>query len=259
MIRRLSPIPMLFCCAVSAILFSLFTVWVQVGALSLEYLRTEQLYVHRNILDGVAASPNQYRILSEYIVNGVVQVLSTLGVPQATTAGFVSFRILQNLTIFLLVWRYFTKLGLDVYVTLLGMSILAWAMSRSLYDSNLSFNTYSDIIFYLGAALAILHNRPAWIIPIVGLAALNRETSGLIPLLLIAYSWATKSDPARRKHDFMIAAIALALFAVVFLGLRYAYGIRTFYRPTGMSPVSKFSNTISFAISLGWNFSGRWE
>src|SRR5262249_40146241 len=153
----------------------------------------DQLSRHMNVLQGHAGNSWQYRILSTYLVEWLIRGLRNLGIPHPITSGFILFRIFQNTLIFLLAAFYYQKLGLNTYVMLIGLSLLAWGMTHALYDSDLQFNTYSDIIFYLAAGLIILLDRYAWLIPITGLAALNRETSGLIPFMLIAYGLWTKS------------------------------------------------------------------
>src|SRR5262249_43587237 len=231
--RRKLLLVSIFLC--SAILFSLLTVFWQVTALSLVYLPTEQLARHRSILEGTAGNPYQYRILSEYLVEGFIRAFTSLGVSQPITSAFILFRIIQNTVIFLLASLYYKKLGLNPYVTLIGLSLLAFGMTQSLYNSDLAFSTYSDIIFYLAAGLVILHNRAAWIIPIVGLAALNRETSGLIPFMLVLHCLYIKPDKNALKRDIVIGTVALGLYTFVFFSLRYAYGVdRRLMSPQGI-------------------------
>jgi hypothetical protein len=98
-------------------------------------------------------------------------------------------------------------------------------MTHALYNSDLSFNTYSDIIFHVAAALVILHNRYGWVIPITLVAALNRETSGLIPIMLLTYDmWKCRGWP--EKGTIVIALIALAFYAGAFVALRAVFGWR---------------------------------
>jgi len=209
------------CCA---ILFSLFTVYYQVTQLGLEYLETSQVNRHVRVLQGNAGNSWQYRILSTYLVEWIIRGLTNLGFPRPILTGFILFRIFQNTLIFLLAALYYQKLGLNTYVMLIGLSLLAWGMTHSLYDSDLQFNTYSDVIFYLAAALIILLGQYAWLIPITGLAALNRETSGLIPFMLIAYGSRAKSSNKPQNIAIMIAAISCGLYAVIFFSLRRVYG-----------------------------------
>jgi len=214
-------ISIFLCCG---ILFSLFTVYYQTTQLGRAYLETIQVSRHVKVLQGNAGNSWQYRILSTYLVEWLIRGLTNLGFPQPILSGFILFRIFQNTLIFLLAALYYQKLGLNSYLVLIALSLLAWAMTHSLWDSDLQFNTYSDIIFYLTAALIILLDRYTWLIPITGLAALNRETSGLIPFMLIAYSFWTNFRNKPQKIALMIAAISCGLYATIFFGLRHAYG-----------------------------------
>ncbi len=217
----------------SAISFALLTVFAQVKELGLSYLETSQLSRHMNVLLGKAGDAWQYRIFSEYLVEGIIVALRNLGFQHPITTAFISLRIFQNTIIFVLASLYYKKLGLNTYVTLIGLSLLAWGMTHAFYDSDLQFNTYFDIIFYLTAALLILHNRHAWIIPVAGLAALNRETSGLIPFLLISYSLYTKAEKGQRSIAMIIAAIACGLYTIIFFGLRLTLGPQPLIEPYG--------------------------
>jgi len=63
--------------------------------------------------------------------------------------------------------------------------LLAFSIKNGFYDNDLSFNTYFDVIFYLSAVLLILKRRYFWVVLLMIPAALNRETSGAIPLLML--------------------------------------------------------------------------
>ena len=254
-----------------AVLFSLLTVFFQTSQLGIAYIQGSQLTRHRAVLEDRSNDPWQYRVLSEYVVEGWLQALTTLRVPTPVVAAFVSFRVLQNTLLFLLAALYYRKLGLDVYSVLIGLTLLAWGMTHALYDSDLSFNTYSDIIFYLLAGLAILEQKYAWIIPITALAALNRETSGLIPLMLIAVqvygdketrrqgdkgtggteeaalkgtwlkrTWLQRSQLRQtwRKpgSGVGIATLALMAFVATLVLVRQAYGPRPLFLPYDRRP-----------------------
>jgi len=118
---------------------------------------------------------------------------------------------------------------------LIGMAVLAWGMSYSNYDSDLSFNTFFDIIFYLLAGLCILKGKFIWLIPITFLAALNRETSVLIPLLLLSVSIFVLPKGALQK-TMPVFIIAVAIYAAVFIGLRLLYGKQEVVLPYGHYP-----------------------
>ena len=85
--------------------------------------------------------------------------------------------LLQNAALFLLAAFFYRRLGLSERAAACGMAVLAWAIVHSFFNSDLSFNTFSDILFYLIAGLLILARRDMWILPLSVLAILNRETS----------------------------------------------------------------------------------
>lgn len=226
-------ISVVLCCA---ILFSLLTVFVQVSALGLPYLEKNQIARHRAVLKGTSWNPWQYRVLSEYLVEGVILLLTDLRFPRPVAGAFIMFRFFQNMLIFVLAAYYYKKLGLNTYVTLIGLSLLAWGMTHSLYDSDLQFNTYSDVIFFLSAGLVILYRKYVWVIAITGLAALNRETSGLIPVMLFADRMYLEPRNNESKKYVLVAAVALVLYVIVFFGLRYTYGNRPLFTSYGNRP-----------------------
>jgi hypothetical protein len=228
---RIVAAAVLICCS---ILFSLFTVFAHVRELGFDYIgEGRQLKRHTEVLSGTAPSPWQYRVLSEYMVEGVIVALKKAGAPRPTLVGFISFRVFLGALIFLLAGLYYRKLGLTTYLTLIGLSLLAWGMSYAYLDSDLQFSTYFDVLFYLAAGLLILHGRYPWIILITGVAALNRETSGLIPFLLVSGYIAFKEDRPASRKIILTAGAALLLYAIVFVALRYSYGPRELFVPHG--------------------------
>jgi hypothetical protein len=227
------PVITLLCCA----LLSLVTVFMQVRTLGWAYLESGQNVRHTDILEGRAGSPYQYRLLSEVAAQGLIGLAGALGSLHPVGTGFVAFRVLQNFVLFWLAALYYDRLGLGLASRTLAISILAWGMTQSLYDSDLAFSTYSDVAFYLAGGLLVLADRIRWLVPLVILAALNRETSGLLALLAVGArppgnpvsGW---SADRRLLHTTMAGLLA---FAAVFFGLRILYGWRSFVEPYGIS------------------------
>lgn len=227
----------LFC----ALLFSLFTVIIQAR----EIIRVSEQGIdalqeggfqadnHQQMMAGHRGNPFQYRIFSEWVVEGFIQALKSTSFPYPSATAFLGVRLLQNLLIFLVAAYYYKKLGLTTYGAILGLAILAWSMTQALYAADLQFNTYSDVLFYLLAGLAIAYRRYLWIIPIIVLAALNRETSGLIPFMLIADQLQIRPTLNAPRRNLTIAGIALVLYAAIFIGLRIAYGPQELLVPYG--------------------------
>lgn len=200
---------------VCVILLSLFTVFMQVKALGLTYLRSWQLERHNAVLQGTAYGHWQYRVLSAYLVETVMIICKTFHVPSPVVTAFIGFRVVQNILLFWLAFLYYRKLGLPFMHTLVGLSLLAWGMSHAFYNSDLQFSTYTDVMLYLLAGIVILDNRYLWVLPITILAALNRGTSGLIPAMAgisgyLTYTFSYRSpaslnegEKKRQSHALM--------------------------------------------------------
>jgi hypothetical protein len=234
--RILSVVFVLVC----ALLFSLLTVYLQVMSLEKPFVfyleQGLQMQRHTAVLQGTAVNPWQYRILADYLVEGAIWLFQNLDIPRPIASAFIAFRFVQNLLIFLLAYLYYRKLELSPAHALLGLSLLAWGMTYAYYDSDLQFNTYFDIIFYLLAGLLILANKPLWIIPLMFLAACNRETSGLIPFMLLALvlpAGAENRDEGARRKTLIVAGIGLAIFALIFFILRVIFPDRPVSMPYG--------------------------
>jgi hypothetical protein len=188
---------------------------------------------HQQMLAGHRGNPFQYRILSEWLVELFIIAFKQLSLPFPSATAFLIFRILQNIFIFVFAAYYYKKLGLSTYTAILGLSLLANSFTQALYGADLQFNTYGDVLFYVAAGLAIVYGRDGWIIPITALAAFNRETSGLIPLLLIAARIQLQPQIILPRPTMVIAAAALLIYAAVFFGLRIAYGPHELLVPYG--------------------------
>ena len=180
--------------------------------MTIRFIKIKQMENHVDVMQGDAGDPWQYRLLSDYLAEALLRFVTWIGYPRPGISAFVLFRFLQNLLIFCLAALYYRKLGLNHYLTLLGMSILAWGMTHALYDSDLSFNLYTDIAFYLIAGILILKRKYVWTIPLVVLAAFNRETSGLIPFMLLA-AYLVERPPGYKLRP----VIAIVVVGIIFL------------------------------------------
>lgn len=230
--------------AVAIAVLAVLTVYNQVDAVKLPYISTfgKQMYHHTAVVTGRAMDPWQYRMLAEWILDAWLGLVKSLPVPDfavvknqvdKTALGIISLRLLQNYLLFGLAFLFYRYLGLDRRLALTGLVLTAWCVTQALFSSDMSFNTYFDLIFYLAAALIILRRWDWLIIPLAGLALLNRETSLLIPVMLAGarLEWRPKIRLARR--DMIIAGSALALQMVLYLGIRAYWGPRALLVPYG--------------------------
>jgi hypothetical protein len=191
---------------------------------------------HDAIIDHTQGDPWRYRLLSEWGAEAALRAADAVGFSKPAVVGFLGFRVLQNLVIFALMWLYLRKLGIGWFESLLGLGLLAWGFTQALHHQAMSFNTYGDIAFYLATALLILNRRWWWIVPLTVAAAVNRETSGLIPVMLLAVAVAhgVRTDDGRRALRFGVAA--LVAFGVTYGIVRLAVGSSYLILANGRHP-----------------------
>ena len=219
------------------LLLSLIVGFSQIKTEGLGWQEANYLPRLEAVVAGEAPAPWQYRVLTDNLVLVVCRAAEAMGIPRPVGLSFVALRLLQNMALFVLAFFYYRKLGLHAYAVVIGLSALAWGMTQSNYGSDLAFNAYTDILFYLGAALVLLQRRYEWLIPITVLAALNRETSGLLPVMALACA-APLFHTARPNHDLLRNAVtALGLYAAIQLVLWLYFGIREWaVHPAGTTP-----------------------
>jgi hypothetical protein len=232
---------------------SLLTVWFQFQGLRdhqhrppAGWVQIEQLDNHNQVLDGTVGDPWRYRLLSEWLTEGAIDALRALGVGRPVLVGFLGVRVVQNAAIFLLAWILYRRLGLGRRRAALGLALLAWGTTQSLYEANLAFNTYSDVGFYLAAAVLLLYGAWAWIVPLTALAALNRETAGLIPVMTMSMALPPGVRSPAGRRALTVGALSLVVFAVTYAAVRRAVGPAELILPHGKHPGSEM-----LAFNLG--------
>lgn len=205
-------------------------------------VNTVQYARHQLLLKGESPffNPWQYRILAPYMVEGMAQIGLFLGLSVTKTyfIVFMGFRFIEHLLIFGLAYLFYRKFTSNPFIILFSFIILSYAMSRAIFDSDLSISTYLDVVFFLLAVVFLWYKRPLWwFIPLCIFAAFNRETALLIPIFLIADSIRffrfeeDKEDVSTSNYSFIrslpqlkVGLICLILFVGIFVGLRIHYG-----------------------------------
>jgi len=226
--------------AAAALCFALFTTYEHVVARGMAYFTEDgsQISFQRGSLEGHSGSPIQYRMLTVWLLDGLMKGLAAVGIPRPIPTSFIVLRVLEDFAVFALAYAYYRRLGLSVPNTFIGMSLLAWGMSYAHHNSGLLFSTYLDVAFYLLAAWLVLVGRYAWLIPLCALAALNRETSGLIPFLLLAWFAARHLETEGRLRvkagEWLWFGLAIGAWVTVSVALRLAYPGQEVIRPYGI-------------------------
>ena len=221
--------------AFSILALSVLTVARQYERLHPDFFATTQMPRHVAVMQGTAPDPLQFRPLSEWLVEGALRAARALHVPRPDHVAFLGVRALQNALLLFLAALLYGRLTRYWLSALIGLSLLAWSMTQATYNSDLSFNTYMDLTVYLAAALLILARRPVWLLPLMLVAALNRETSGLVPvMLLLSAPLLAPAGPARLRL-YGLAAAAFLIYAATTVGLHLYYGPRPTFHPYGHS------------------------
>lgn len=209
------------------LLVSFFALYAHIHERGFLYINGgNQVLRHEARLSGESQfyNPWQYRMLSTWAVEAHVTAYEKMGVATPYYAAFTHFRFAQQIIIFILCFFYFHRFTRNHLLALTGIVLLGYAMSYSVWASDLSFDTYTGVIFFLLAFMALERRRSLWIIPICALAAANRETAILIPAfagVLAVKSW-TPLEIDRREMS--IAVAAGAVFLAVAIVLRVYYG-----------------------------------
>ncbi len=254
------PVAFLAILLVAAVILGAAVTYAQVNFLGMHFLRVQQEKVHLQMMAGTAGNPWQYRILADALLDPPLLWLKGLGVPQPESLSFIALRFLQCVFILLLAGLYYRRLGLFLYENLIGLAILAWSMSYSLYNSDLSFNVFFDVGLYLLAGLLILGRRYVWVVLLMLPAALNRETSLLIPFMLYFSVRSGATDATERRRGYIAAGISLLIYALIFAGLRIHYGQQQFLTADGYYPglglllvnVQRWTTWEQLSITLGF-------
>lgn len=170
---------------VCALLLSLLTVFVQVKHLGLSWHETEYRAQLERIASGNVTSPDAQCPLSAWLARGLIDLFERAGVPRGGGLALIAIRLGQNLALFLLALALYRRLGIHPYLGLLGLSAVAWGMTQSHDSAGLALDIYTEAILYLFAAWVVIARNPWWVVPITVIAAINRETSVLIPAVLL--------------------------------------------------------------------------
>ncbi len=222
---------------VFCLILGCFSTMEYVKARGLFYIECgNQLARHFDILEGKAGNPWQYRILAPCVLSRVLNVFEQLKFERYVAISFISFRVFQDTLVLFLSFIYFSSFGHNWKMSLTGVTILAWSISYSHYNSDLVFNTFFDVIFYLVAGIAIHQKSFKIIIPLTLLASLNRETSGFIPLLLLTIIFSSSETEQNKARAIQAMIVSLCIYLSVFFGLRFIYGEQQLYIPFGVQP-----------------------
>lgn len=213
------------------------TVYFQVRWQGMEWVRTSAVEDHQFVMDGVAGNPWQFRVLPEYLVEITRYGFELLGLRDALVTSLILWRVLENILFLSATLFYYKRLGLKTYAAVLAIGVIGLTLPDAINGSNLALNTYLDVLFYVLAGYVILKLNYLWILPITFLAALNRETSGLIPFMLLGdYFYNRQKYRHRQPNAIAVFAVSSLGYLIVFFGLRFLYPTEGLLIPNGVQP-----------------------
>jgi len=171
-------------------------------------------------------NPWQYRILSAQFNEIIINSYKALGASSPYFLGFITGRLIIQTLLLFACFYYYRRFTRSTNLVLLSIIALTYSISTCVWKSDLSFNTYMDILFFVCAAYVIASERSSWLIlPLSALAAFNRETAILIPMMLLfTRGFDFFKFQIASKKDVVISIISLFVFVSILISIRLYYG-----------------------------------
>lgn len=198
----------------------------------------QSMLLHRQILSDAAPSPYAYRLLAPWGLEGLLKVVTALGVP--ADKGFL---VAEGLWATLGIWC--------------SLAVLSWALGRRYGNLGIACATAVGV-FSMNMALRDHYYQPwsliepaifalayEWIqrdrfkslIALVVIGTFNRETTCFVVLLYALYWWYSGS-----KYIFKVGVLSVT-WLFVFSAIRLIIGPRPF--------VHDFSAVVNYNVSVG--------
>lgn len=217
------------------------------------YIQTEDYKRHAAKINGTAHAPYRFRILTDGALHGLAHPTS-----ETYPRIVYRFRLVQNTLIFALTAALIASFGCSLPGCVLGIALLAYGMQGAFYQSDVSAYTYSGLLCFLMAALAINLRRDWWIIPLSIAAATNREEAVFLPVMLFAVRWVEthRNGPLWRQKWAHQAALAFIGCVAVLVALRMWIG------DGGLPYAGSRYGDIKpglFLLSLNWDNAFTWR
>lgn len=172
---------------------------------------------------------------------------------------FILVRSVIGLLILAAAFCFFRIFISNQWMILLGLVFLDNGMNNAFRDTAFGFDTYVDLLLFLTAIVIIIKRySPAFLVPIVAIGMLNRETAILIPMLYLVINFVRNGNRLNIQMTSWTAGLGM-LAVGIFFGLRQYFGYEPYIVPSGwFRVVENFTNysVISgeFAIMLIFPF-----
>lgn len=174
--------------------------------------RDYQADEHVRVMAGNFFSPDQYRILTYALAD----ILVRLGLP--IHSAHEVWRVIFTAASLFVFYR-FARGWFSPLLALMGMFMLAAAIPLTYVYYMMQVSDPLNMLIFFLAFWAMRERRDRWLIPLVGIGMLNRESPIMIPVF---YAAVRLGDAWRRWLPLAVVLGALAV--AVYVGLRVAYG-----------------------------------
>ncbi|HOW27481.1 MAG TPA: tetratricopeptide repeat protein [Elusimicrobiota bacterium] len=169
--------------------------------------------LHRQVLSNEAPAPVQYRVMTVYLAEG----LQRLGF--SFQSSYLILRGVTTLLAALLLHRFlacylpppWNVWGVTLFFAWLPLTYINYYMQET---------DPLNLVFYLGAFLLIRRRKDLWLIPLLAVSLLNRETPVLIPLVWLFYRWDELPAGTTVARFSGYTLLGLGVYAL----LRYVFG-----------------------------------
>jgi hypothetical protein len=168
------------------------------------------------VLDGSYGAPTIYRVLAPWLIERTA-ALTGLTLMQA-------FLVTRLLVVFvaLLVFDRYLRTWFTPLVSLAGTVAMTALLPLTLTNSYPHPDSFPELLLFTAGCLAIARGHHGWLVPIVAIATLNRETAAFLVLLWASLYW--RPWPDRRFIGWGLAIGAA--WATVYVGLRAWRGVQ---------------------------------
>jgi hypothetical protein len=179
-----------------------------------------QMEWHNNIINNQGPYPDQYRILTYYLAQGLI----SLGLP--FSYAFALLRLVFTTFSFFVFFKYLEH-WCNPLTSLLGFFMLASTLPFTYLFYTMQPSDPLNMLLYFLAFLTLAKEKDAWLIPILIIGMFNRETIILIPIIYLLARY--KEVPFKTWFPFfsLLSIISLGIF----IDLKLYFGIKEPYAP----------------------------
>ena len=190
----------------------------------------KRMEIHDSIIDRTALSPYRYRLLAPWLAEIAHRpLLASLEKPEALSLTYATFNGIVITFGMLCIFGYL-RIWYQPIPALAGCLYVAALIPLAMADH--FFQPWSWLQFGLFPLAILLIHRQKWILLglVIFVGSVNRETGLFLALLYPACCFRPRQgaaeglSPWQRWQPAVLAAGYLAIWAVVFLGLRIALG-----------------------------------